>query len=111
MFTQNNYGGSGYCVPFGTGGTPGWAGGSFGVVWFTPEGVQISDTEANGRVPPDSPDFNQWLIDHGYRMAELVISEETVLGWRYYDLAAFTAVGTGALAAAFMVVTRRRPTP
>jgi hypothetical protein len=98
-------------VEVGSDGSPGWVGASFGVVWFTPDGLQISDVEANARVPPESPDFNQWLIDHGYRRAELVISEQTVLGWRFYDFFAFTALGTTALTAAFVVVTRRRPTP
>jgi len=98
-------------VDVGSGGTPAWAGSSFGVVWITPEGQQISDAEAVERVPLDVPDTNQWLLDRGYRMAELVISEETVLGWRTYDLAAFAATGSIALIAAGVVVNRRRPMP
>jgi hypothetical protein len=91
--------------------SPGTIGFSFGVVWLTPEGQQISDTEAVGLVPSGVPDTNQWLLDRGYRMAELVVTEDAVLEWVPYDIGMFAVVGTVTLLAAGVVVNRRRPLP
>jgi hypothetical protein len=90
--------------------TPAWAGFSYGVVWITPTGDQIKDVEADGLVPPGEPDASQWLLDHGYRPAELVVSEDIVLGWALYDALSFGLAGSVSLAAAGVVVNRRRPT-
>ena len=91
--------------------SPGTIGFSHGVVWITPEGLQISDDEAVSRVPAAAPDTNQWLLDRGYRMAELVVTEGVVLQWVPIDIGAFSVVGTLTVLAAGAVVNRRRPGP
>jgi hypothetical protein len=92
------------------GSTPGWAGFSYGAVWIAPHGEQLKDGEAEALVPPDEPDASQWLLDHGYRPAELVVSEDVVLGWARYDALSFGLAGSVSLGAAGVVVNRRRPT-
>lgn len=91
-------------------GTPPWAGSSLGVVWIAPDGRQIEDPDAVALVPPGEPDTNQWLLDRGYKMAELVLSQEAVLRWINYDVLLFVAAGSVAIGSTFVFVNRRRPT-
>ncbi len=97
--------------PVGT--TTGWG-------WIAPDGRVLSQVEArqiatDAGVPPPEPDDVQdspaaaWLGEHGYQGVQVGVTDEAAMGWITYDAAAFTAIGTIALAGAFLLVNRRRP--
>ena len=77
--------------------------------WLSPEGERLADDIATAAVPADVSDSMAWLTDHGYRRVTLGVTEEVALGWASYDALAFGLVGVASLAAAVVVVDRRRP--
>lgn len=92
--------------------TTGWA-------WLTPDGATIADVDAMGVVPTAVSELDsqqvqpvhsmEWLEDHGYELIAMGVTEEVALGWTAYDALAFGLVGSISIAAAIVVVNRRRP--
>lgn len=78
--------------------------------WRAPDGTRIGDEEANALAAAENPDdYNQWLIDHGYRMVSMGITAETAQGWEPIEMAAFTGLGAVLIVGTVFVVDRRRP--
>lgn len=81
---------------------------------ITPDGSLITEDEAHRLVPDDLGGLGstqEWLEERGYELVPMGIPEsDAVAGWSPLDLLLYAGVGVGAVAAAFVVVDRRRPT-
>ncbi len=89
--------------------------------WLAPDGRLITAAEVSDLVPDDleqadvgliQPFYTaEWLEERGYQLLPLGIPEsEAIEGWYPYDMLLFSIVGVIGIAAAFVVVDRRRPT-
>lgn len=88
--------------------------------WLTPDGLRITDADAMALVPTavaelDSQEVQavhsmEWLEARGYELVALGVTEEVATGWASYDALWFGLFGTITIAAAVVVVDRRRPT-
>jgi hypothetical protein len=90
---------------------PDFNGHTWGSAWFAPDGTEIDEEVARAQVPATVgvDDRYQWLSDNGYRNPVIGVREEVALGWAPYEALGFTVVGAVFLAAATVVVNRRRP--
>jgi len=79
-------------------------------VWLTPQGTQLGWDEVTARVPAGVSEPDGWLYDNGYKLIDLGLNEEVLLGWAQYEVLIFGLVGFASLAAGIVVVNRRRPT-
>lgn len=86
-----------------------------------PDGRLLSSAHAReiataAGVPPAPPDDVQdipaliWYEENGYFLLPMGISDEMAMGWAPLDAAIFGTVGVVSLAAATVLVNRRRPT-
>jgi hypothetical protein len=91
-----------------TGEPPGWHGTTYGSVWLSSDGTQLDDAQAIALVPAGTPDAVAWLEDRGYRLLPIGVSDEVAMSWGQYDAFGFGLVGATCLAAAMVVVNRRR---
>jgi len=87
-----------------------WNGWTYGSAWIAPDGIQLSDEGGFALVPQGEADPTAWLLDHGYRWVIIGVGEEDAMGWARYDMLIFGLVGIASVAAAIVVVDRRRPT-
>jgi len=58
--------------------------------------------------PYDDPAY-EWLIENGYADITLGTTDEAAAGWAPFDATVFAILGGAGVAAAFVVVNRRRP--
>lgn len=90
------------------------------VAWRAQDGTVLTTAEAReladaAGVPPGDPTNPQdipmvvWLEENGFVEIPVGVTEERALGWRLYDGLLFAFIGLIALAAATVVVSRRRP--
>lgn len=91
-----------------------------GVAWRSPEGGQVSTTEARARAHQagiGSPALGNaedaaaitWLMDHGYVELSLGITREMGLAWGLYDAVGFGLLGLVCIGASTVVVQNKRP--
>lgn len=90
------------------------------VAWGEPTGEILTPAEARQRatdagVAPAQPNepYNsqaqEWLNANGYSEITLGTTDEAAAGWAPFDATIFVIVGGAGVAAAFVVVNRRRP--
>jgi hypothetical protein len=79
--------------------------------WRLPNGTVLTETEATALAAADgSFDPYDWLLEQGYEVVQLGITAATARGWEPLEFVGFVLVGTVLVAAAMVVVDRRRPT-
>jgi hypothetical protein len=91
-----------------------------GVAWRSPDGDQLSITDARARAhqagigSPSAADAEDgaafaWLVDEGYIELSLGITRETALEWARYDGVGFALLGFLSIGATAAVVRTKRP--
>jgi hypothetical protein len=85
---------------------------SFGVFLRAPDGgLHLLDSRVAASIAPAGvEDPESWLYDHGYALVQVGVTDQAAQGWIPYETALWSALGAASLAAAGMVIDRRRPT-
>jgi hypothetical protein len=93
-----------------SGGAPGgWNGIIVDVRWQAPDGAMLTEAEVFAQAPANQDPF-AWLSERGYEQVQLGVPIERLSEWQWLELGGLAIVGLGSLAAAAVVVERRRPT-
>jgi hypothetical protein len=78
--------------------------------WRAPDGSLLGYADASSLAAAEGHlDPYEWLTDQGYQMVELGITGDSARRWEPIEIAGFTLVGVGLIAATVVVVDRRRP--
>jgi len=88
----------------------GGGGMAMGQAWLAPDGSQLTVEEAISLLPPGTNEPDAWLTDHGYRLVEVGIPADVILGWVPLEGLGLGLVGVVTFVGAAVVVERRRPT-